>query len=291
MLRLRQDIPLFPGGRKKAFTLSSDDGVTQDTRLTELMRKYGIKGTFHLNSGLMGDRDWLIQPGIDVSHYKLRRDEIKEVYDGFEIAVHTMTHPDLTTVPSSMAAWEISENKRDLETLAGHPISGMSYPFGTYNDSVLETVRLCGILYSRTVITTDAFRLPENFLTWHPTCHYCADNRMELAEKFLEENAAEEYLSPSLFYVWGHAYQLDAYQDWEGIENFFARLGNKEDIWYASNIEICQYILAVRSLVYSSTGDYIFNPTCTDVWLMIDGRPYQIPSGKTVSIPWKHTND
>lgn len=69
MLRLRQDIPLFPGGRKKAFTLSSDDGVTQDTRLTELMRKYGIKGTFHLNSGLMGDRDWLIQPGIDVSHY------------------------------------------------------------------------------------------------------------------------------------------------------------------------------------------------------------------------------
>lgn len=112
MLRLRQDITLFPGGRKKAFTLSSDDGITQDIRLTELMRKYGIKGTFHLNSGLMGDRDWLIQPGIDVSHYKLRRDEIKEVYDGFEIAVHTMTHPDLTTVPSSMAAWEISENKR-----------------------------------------------------------------------------------------------------------------------------------------------------------------------------------
>ena len=73
MLRLRQDITLFPGGRKKAFTLSSDDGITQDIRLTELMRKYGIKGTFHLNSGLMGDRDWLIQPGIDVSHYKLVR--------------------------------------------------------------------------------------------------------------------------------------------------------------------------------------------------------------------------
>ena len=89
----------------------------------------------------------------------------------------------------------------------------------------------------------------------------------------------------------GHAYQLDAYHDWEGLESFFKKLGNREDIWYASNIEICQYILAVRSLVYSSTGDYIFNPTCTDVWLMIDGRPYQIPSGKTVSIPWKHTND
>ena len=181
MLRLRQDIPLFPGGRKKAFTLSSDDGVTQDTRLTELMRKYGIKGTFHLNSGLMGDRDWLIQPGIDVSHYKLRRDEIKEVYDGFEIAVHTMTHPDLTTVPSSMAAWEISENKRDLEALIGHPISGMSYPFGTYNEfveyftpeqSLLLMISVCLRIFSHgirrvTTVLTIVWNLQRNF--WRTT--------------------------------------------------------------------------------------------------------------------------
>ena len=99
---------LFPGGAKKALTFSYDDGQMFDARLIELFHRYSLKGTFHLNSGLMGDRDWLIQPGIDVSHYKLRKDEIKEVYDGFEIAVHTMTHPDLTTVPSSMAAWELS---------------------------------------------------------------------------------------------------------------------------------------------------------------------------------------
>ena len=49
MLRLREDIPLFPQGRKKAFTLSSDDGVTQDGRLISLMKAYGIKGTFFWN--------------------------------------------------------------------------------------------------------------------------------------------------------------------------------------------------------------------------------------------------
>ena len=46
MLRLRQDITLFPGGRKKAFTLSSDDGITQDIRLTELMRKGNFSSEF-----------------------------------------------------------------------------------------------------------------------------------------------------------------------------------------------------------------------------------------------------
>lgn len=287
MLRLRQDIPLFPGGRKRAFTLSSDDGVTQDGRLAELMRKYRLKGTFHLNSGLMGDRDWLIQPGIDASHYKYSRDEILEIYDGFEIAVHTMTHPDLTKIPSAMAAWEISENKKDLESLAGYPIQGMSYPFGTYNDAVEETARICGILYSRTVAVTSDFSMPENFMEWHPTCHYCAEERMELAEKFLEENPEQKYLSPSLFYVWGHAYQLDAYEDWEGIEEFFMKIANHEDVWYASNIEICYYMQAVKNLVYSSTGDYIFNPSCTDVWMMIDNKEYCIPAGKTISVVWE----
>lgn len=291
MLRLRQDIPLFPGGRKKAFTLSSDDGVTQDGRLTELMRKYGIKGTFHLNSGLMGDRDWLIQPGIDASHYKYGRDEIKDVYDGFEIAVHTMTHADLTKVPSSMVSWEIAENKRDLESIAGHPIQGMSYPFGTYNDAVEGIADICGILYSRTVAVTEDFRMPDNFMEWHPTCHYCADNRMELAEKFLEKESEQKYLAPSLFYVWGHAYQLDAYQDWDGIETFFAKIANRQDVWYASNIEICCYMQAVKKLVYSSTGDYIFNPSCLDVWLMIDNKEYHIPSGETISVLWECANE
>ena len=40
-------------GKKKAVTFSFDDGVTQDIRLIEILNKYGLKGTFNLNSGLM----------------------------------------------------------------------------------------------------------------------------------------------------------------------------------------------------------------------------------------------
>lgn len=291
MLRLREDIPLFPGGKKKAFTLSSDDGVTQDGRLTALMRKYGIQGTFHLNSGLMGDRDWLVQPGIDVSHYKYKKEEAAEIYKGFEIAVHTVTHPDLTRVPPAMISYEIAADKKALEKLVHHPVLGMSYPFGTFDDQVKQTAKNCGIFYSRTIAETNDFQLPEDFLEWNPTCHYCSGSRMELARSFLESDTSSEYKAPLLFYVWGHAYQLDAYHDWDSLENFFEMIGGREEIWYASNIQICSYMHAVKSLIYSSSGDYIFNPSSTDVWLLIDDHTYCIRSGETVTINWQHCDD
>ena len=41
---------------KKYFTLSFDDGLEQDKRIIALMKQYGLKGTFNLNSGLFGQR-------------------------------------------------------------------------------------------------------------------------------------------------------------------------------------------------------------------------------------------
>ena len=44
---------LYPGGRKKAFNITYDDGVWQDIPFVALLNKYGLKGTFNLNSELM----------------------------------------------------------------------------------------------------------------------------------------------------------------------------------------------------------------------------------------------
>ena len=68
-MRIRFDTLLFPGGKSKAFTLSYDDGVVQDRRLAELFRKYGLKCSFNLGSGVLGHRDARPGPGgkeIDV---------------------------------------------------------------------------------------------------------------------------------------------------------------------------------------------------------------------------------
>ena len=52
----------FPGGRQKAFTLSYDDGVRQDKRLAAIFNKYGLKCTFNVNTGMMGDEKDEIYP-------------------------------------------------------------------------------------------------------------------------------------------------------------------------------------------------------------------------------------
>ena len=43
---------VFPYGKCKALTLSYDDGNINDIRLSSIFRKYGLKATFNLNSGL-----------------------------------------------------------------------------------------------------------------------------------------------------------------------------------------------------------------------------------------------
>ena len=44
----------FPGGKLKAVTFSYDDGVNQDIRFAEILSKYGLKGTFNLNTAMFG---------------------------------------------------------------------------------------------------------------------------------------------------------------------------------------------------------------------------------------------
>ena len=77
----------FPGGKAKALTMSYDDGKVQDRRLIDIFNKYGIKGTFNLNYGLVGEPP------------RMTFEEMKGLYAGHEIATHTMTHPTIERCP------------------------------------------------------------------------------------------------------------------------------------------------------------------------------------------------
>ena len=83
-------------GKMKAVTFSYDDGVTQDQRLIRILDKYGLKCTFNLNSGLLGNPGSLVREDVTVAHVKPRACEVRAIYEGHEIAVHTLTHPALS---------------------------------------------------------------------------------------------------------------------------------------------------------------------------------------------------
>lgn len=259
----RFDSLVFPGGKSKACTFSYDDGVVQDRRLAPLLRQRGIKCTFNLGSGLLGHADMGGYPGkpdLDIS--KVDAAEVPQLYAGHEIAGHGLYHSALDTIGTPLAAYEITEDKRRLEQIAGKPLKMFAYPFGVYDKEAMELLRLAGYQGARTIQSTGTFAIPENFLEWHPTCHHNDPRLMELAQEFLDGMP----FFPMLFYVWGHAYEFDADHNWQVVEQLADFLAAHADqIWFATNGEIMEYVTAYRRLEYSVDGGFVYNPSAMEV--------------------------
>ncbi len=256
----------FPHGKHKTLTMSYDDGKIFDRQLIAVFNKYGIKGTFHLNSGLVGADAERIQP-----------DEFKELYEGHEVSCHTSTHPTIERCPLSQVVQQVIEDRKALEAAVGYPVRGMSYPNGSYSKDIINMLPACGIEYCRVVGNTDDFAFPDNFLEWTSTCHH-SHNLMENARRFADLHKTQ-YLY--MMYVWGHSYEFDRDGTWDKIEEFCKFIGGRDDIWYATNIEIVDYMNAAKNLKYSADGGMVYNPNAISVWISSDGAHFEIKPGET----------
>jgi peptidoglycan/xylan/chitin deacetylase (PgdA/CDA1 family) len=220
---------MFPNNKMKALTLSYDDGVEQDRRLVEILNRYGIKATFNLNSGLQsGASQWTRG---DVVIRRMNIAGIPELYRGHEIAVHSLTHPHLENLDKETVANELEQDKINLERIFGTEIYGMAYPFGTFNDTVVEVVRNCNLRYARGVKSTYSFDIPQDLLAYQPTIHHNDKSLMELAETFIKLKPSK----PSVFYLWGHSYEFEVDNNWQVIEDFCRLVSGRDDIYYATN--------------------------------------------------------
>ena len=225
-------------GKKKAVTFSFDDGVSQDRRLIEILDRYGLKATFNINSGFFGGKAELIRNGVAVRHDKLTKEEALTVYTGHEIAAHTVHHPFLPKLSDREVIMEVETDRVALSLLFQREIVGMAYPCGGANHDkrVEDLVRArtgCG--YARTIESSGSFELPEDPYAWKPTVYYIdTDEMFALGQQFLELETEE----PKLFYIWGHSYELDAWDFWDRFEEFCKMIGGREDIFYGTNREV-----------------------------------------------------
>ena len=223
-------------GKKKAITFSFDDGVTQDIRLIEIFNKYGLKGTFNLNSGLLGLSSKLVRNEREVVHNKIPVDKVREVYAGHEVAVHTIVHPTLTVLDDATVIYQVEEDRKQLSKLCGYDVVGMAYPNGPNDDRVAELIKNhTGVKYARTVTPTRNFDLQTNYFRFNPSIHCIHEDFEEVVDRFL----ALETDTPQLLYIWGHAYEMDAeYITWENLERICKKLSGKEDIFYGTNKDV-----------------------------------------------------
>lgn len=256
----------YPEGKAKALTFSYDDGVIEDRQLISIFNKYKVKGTFHINSGLLGQGKH-----IDPT-------ELAELYKGHEISCHSVTHSALALCNRESIVAEILEDRKNLEALSEYPVIGLSYPNGSYNSYVLDILKSLGIVYSRTVKSTGGFSLPDNFLEWHPTCHHSHD-LIAKAEAF-----EKAYRSLALFYVWGHSYEFERNGNWDLIENFCAKVSGNDTVWYATNIDIYEYLTALKQIQFSVDLKLVRNLSSQTVWFKADGELIKLESDKLINL-------
>lgn len=255
----------FPGGKFKALTLSYDDGKKEDRRLVDIFNRNGLKATFNINSGIRNDPD------------RISPEEMPELYAGHEVACHTSTHPTIARCPLPFVAKQILDDRAELEKVMKYPVRGLAYPNGSYNESITGLLPSLGIEYGRIVGSSGGFSIPEDYYHWKATCHHNC-NLMEYAKQF-----AELYKSQYLYlmYVWGHSYEFPLKDNWTLIEEFSEYIGGRDDTWYATNIEIVDYMKACDRLQVSADCTFAYNPSVQSVWLEVGGKKIEIKGGNT----------
>ena len=276
----------YPGGKAKAVTFSYDDGVPQDQRLAALFDKYGMKATFNFNSECN-------------RKFNFTKEQIKELFlsKGHEIAVHGAFHRANGNLSPIEGIRDVLDCRLELEAKCDQIIRGMAYPdtgitqmgnFGSYAQ-IKNYLTELDIAYARTLGgDNNSFLVPQDFHAWMPTAHHDNPNIMKYIDEFLNLDispaAYHAKRIPRLFYIWGHSYEFDRNDNWAHMEAICQKFAGNEELWFATNIEIYDYVQAYKSLRYSADGHTVYNPTLLTIWLDADGKPYCIQSGETIRI-------
>ena len=286
-MAIRYQVLRFPDGKGKAVTFSYDDGHREDLRLADKFTEYGMKCTFNINGG-EGEFGKRITP-----------QEVKEHFldKGHEIAAHGACHRAPGRHRPIQGIQDVLINRLYLEETYDTIIRGMAYPdsgvrriadFTSY-ETIKKYLTELDIVYSRTLGgDNDTFDLPADWHQWMPTAHHNNPEIFNYIDKFLGWNVTGGYVAnrdSKLFYIWGHAFEFERNDNWDLVDKICEKLGGHEDIWYATNIEIYDYIHAYNSLVYSADATRIYNPTLYTIWFETNSVLYSIKPGETIKIP------
>ena len=193
----------------KYFLLSFDDGTVYDRQFVKLLNKYGIKGTFNLNSGLE-DFVWYYEDRFPVRRQILS--ETVEQYRGHEIASHSLHHHWLNSLTPPQISREIGEDCETLKKLFGLKEIGFGVPFTACDEREIRIIRKF-VRYIRLSEFADSFALPQD--PYHIPIH-ALYNDADVREKIAA--FAENDLEESVFVMAGHSYELEVLDHWEYME-------------------------------------------------------------------------
>lgn len=241
---------------KKYFVWNFDDGLEQDKKIIEILKEFDMGATFNLNSGMYGDKTYegrIGNLGITempaekyeaqkrhllpyVPHFRIPEDEVREVYKGFEIASHTLTHKNLKTCDEVELRREILYDVRRLTEKFEQEIVGFAYPYGAVSDACIPLLKKAGIQYARTVETAKDFHFPEDPLRMPLTGWIAQKNILQRLDEFCNAEDEEDLF----FLMFAHGYEFD--------------FGTRECNWETLT-QICGTVKCHSDIICCSTGE------------------------------------
>jgi len=132
--------------RGRQVFLTFDDGfVDTFENALPVLRQTGFRAIQFLVAGLLGKiSEWQVPCG-DVAGQLMDCGQIKDwLAAGNEIGSHTSSHPRLTRLAPAQAREEIEASKKMLEDTFGRPIQHFCYPYGDFNECVMDLVKKAG---------------------------------------------------------------------------------------------------------------------------------------------------
>ena len=256
---------LYKDFKKKAVTLSFDDGTFYDVLFVEFLNKYGLKCTFNLNSALFGAIANLNFRNKIIFHNRISEEQTSILYKGHEIASHSLHHPLLTNASKELLDKEILEDAVNLSRISGEKVVGFAIPGGPH-DAFLDNYLKDKFLYARTVDNTYSYDLPETFVPLNPSI-FILDEKFE---KFCSDYTGYKSENMSLLYIWGHSYEFAI----EGVAETFKKvcmtLLSDKDIYFGTNKDVITYIRDSRLLKFD--GKQFINPSDSEIYLDYKGK-------------------
>ena len=267
---------LYPGGKRKVFNFSYDDGVVQDIRFVELLNYYGLKGTFNLNYGLMRQGfTWQHECGMTVC--RVREDQVKELYAGHEIASHSFTHPYFDNASETEILRELGSDKFFLEKLTGREVAGYATPFYFYSGRMAECVRHCGFAYARISEESNDYSIPEDFYRWRGSKFHWDAGLEDFVRGFLETDR-----ELALCQLVGHSYDLDVTDMWLRMEQICRWVSESSEVWPAAHIELVRYLNHMK--LARITDREIHNESSAPLWFEVNAKTVELLPGEKISL-------
>jgi peptidoglycan/xylan/chitin deacetylase (PgdA/CDA1 family) len=118
--------------RPLQITFTWDDGVADQLQAQQLMEKYGMRGTFYINSGNIGLPGFMTRADLDT--LKAR---------GHEIGGHTVSHQNLLTLSADEQNRQICQDRNTLMSW-GFPVTTLAYPFAEFDATAKAIAQQCG---------------------------------------------------------------------------------------------------------------------------------------------------